>query len=465
MKFKILRKIILNYAIIIAIIGIFSSGCKKFVDVPSPPNKLTDANSFSSNATAQSAVNGIYAQMTTSSGFASGGIFSVTQLAGLSADEFVTYWSGGSTQPFYLNSVNSGNSALGSIWNEPYKYIYSANAILEGVNSSSGLSDSVKQSVIGQAKFIRAFCYFYLTNLFGDVPLYTTSNYQINSVARRSTKSEVFNQIISDLQEAQGLLPADYSLSTGQRYVPNKWAALALLARTYLYENKFDSASAEATLVINNTDLYSLPADLNSVFLANSQEAIWQLLPVTPSINTHEGATFILTTQPFFIALSQYVLASFEPGDLRLSNWVNSYSNGTNTWYYAYKYKVQAGSTVTEYSMVLRLAEQYLIRAEARAQMNDIPGSQSDLNSIRTRAGLPNTTADNKDSLLLAIDHERQVELFSEWGHRWLDLKRRNRADDLLGAQKPGWQPIDTLYPIPSSEILNNSNIIQNAGY
>ena len=116
--------------------------------------------------------------------------------------------------------------------------------------------------------------------------------------------------------------------------------------------------------------------------------------------------------------------------------------------------------------MVLRLAEQYLIRAEARAQQNNISGSQSDLNLIRNRAGLVNTAANDKTALLTAIEHERQVELFTEWGHRWLDLKRTNRADAVLGPIKaPNWQPTDMLYPIPQTQIANDPNVHQNPGY
>jgi len=85
---------------------------------------------------------------------------------------------------------------------------------------------------------------------------------------------------------------------------------------------------------------------------------------------------------------------------------------------------------------------------------------------IRTRAGLPNTTANNQAALIDAVIHERQVELFTEWGHRWLDLKRTNRADAVLGILKgSNWQSTDILYPIPQSEIQNNLNIIQNPGY
>ena len=112
------------------------------------------------------------------------------------------------------------------------------------------------------------------------------------------------------------------------------------------------------------------------------------------------------------------------------------------------------------------MAEQYLIRSEARIQQGNLAGGIQDLNTIRNRAGLSNFNLTDKNSLLTAVLHERQVELFTEWGHRWFDLKRTNNATNVLNAVKgAGWQPFDTLYPVPQVEIQNNGRIVQNAGY
>ena len=116
--------------------------------------------------------------------------------------------------------------------------------------------------------------------------------------------------------------------------------------------------------------------------------------------------------------------------------------------------------------MVLRLAEQYLIRAEARARQSNITGAQDDVNIIRKRAGLPPTTAFDQNSLITAIFHEFQIEFFSEWGHRWFNLKRSGLVDQILEIIKsPNWQPTDVLYPIPQSERQNDINLTQNVGY
>ena len=139
---------------------------------------------------------------------------------------------------------------------------------------------------------------------------------------------------------------------------------------------------------------------------------------------------------------------------------------GGKTYSYPYKYKVRNGFTVTEYNMVERLAEQYLIRAEARAQQNDISGATADLDTIRVRAGLPVLPISlDKATCLLAVEQERRIELFMEWGHRWLDLRRTGRIDAVLGAEKSNWTSTDSLYPIPFKEIQKNVFLTQNPGY
>lgn len=116
--------------------------------------------------------------------------------------------------------------------------------------------------------------------------------------------------------------------------------------------------------------------------------------------------------------------------------------------------------------MVLRLAEQYLIRSEARAMQSNFEGALQDINQTRSRAGLTDVDLDNTAELLTAIEKERRIELFSEWGHRWLDLKRLNRADAVLSIFKASnWNSTDIFYPIPKSDLINNKSLIQNPGY
>src|ERR1700676_770903 len=153
-----------------------------------------------------------------------------------------------------------------------------------------------------------------------------------------------------------------------------------MLARVYLYTMDWVGAEEQASSVINNAGLYSLLPDLNSVFLKNSLEAIWQLMPIQPGYNTGEGQTFISTDYPQYATLSQELLNAFEANDMRRTNWVDSVIVSNQTFYFPFKYKVKMSETLSEYSMVLRLAEQYLIRSEAKVHLNDISGAASDLN-------------------------------------------------------------------------------------
>ncbi len=160
---------------------------------------------------------------------------------------------------------------------------------------------------------------------------------------------------------------------------------------------------------------------------------------------------------------------AFEAGDLRRKNWVDSSVVDGNVYYFPFKYKVNYNPTILEDIMVLRISEQYLIRAEARAHKNlELTGAVNDLNIVRQRAGLP-ALSDNlsQDEILAATMKERRVELFTEWGNRWLDLKRSNMADSVLSAEKgQSWQSTDTLYPIPFNEIQTNVYLKhKNPGY
>lgn len=441
-------------------------GCKKFVEIPSPTTQLVSENVFSSDATATAAINGLYSNCMNAPSFAS---LNVSLYGGLSADEFTNYSSASEQVQIFTNSLSSFNSNISAFWGQAYQSIYMANAILEGIQASGSLSAGTKIQLRGEASFLRAFFNFYLVNFFGEIPLAKSTNYQVNNSLVRSPVNSVYSQMIADLETAQQLLPADYSASGGNRTRPNKWAATAILARIYLYKKDWQKAADQSSALIGSSMMYSLVPDLNRVFLANSTEAIWQLVPVQPYVTTWEGYTFILNTAPNAQSLSGSLIKQFEPDDLRRSDWVDSITIDAFTYYFPYKYKIKdndGSSPFLEYSMVLRLSEQYLIRAEAEAELNQYEPAVADLNVIRERAGVPDFVFTDEGSLLSAILHERQVELFTEWGHRWLDLKRTGMADSVLSIAKAlNWTPNSKLYPIPQSEIKNNNRLTQNPGY
>lgn len=466
-KYKTTKLLFMRMLLTMLCLPVIQS-CEDFVDIDNPPTQISGANVFSNESTATAAVFGIYARMFKTAGITS----SMSHNNGLAADEMVAY-SSPDIISFYNNSLSPLNSRIGSYWTELYQYIYSANLALEGLESSSTLGGNVIKQLSAEAKFIRAFCYFYLTNLWGEVPLITSTDYRVNAAANRNTKDEIYDQIVSDLRDAEGDLPDDYSVSDGDRSRPNRWAAKALLARVYLYASNWSNAIAEATEVIDNVALFSLEGDLNAVFLKNSGEAIWQLSSTFSGggINTFDAELLIATstTSVPVMAMNNTLVEALTMEDKRRQSWVNNIVVDGTTYYYPYKYKVKAAGSappIQEYLGVLRLAEMYLIRAEARVREKDLEGARADVNVIRQRAGLSDISANDEASLLLAIENERRLELFAEWGHRWMDLKRTDRADAVLGALKPDWQSTDVLYPLPQSEIDKNPNLNpQNEGY
>jgi len=444
--------------------------CNNFLEVAPPSDEISTSLIYTNDDLVNSAISGIYHEMMLTTGFASGAESSIGVLAGLSADEFVSF-----TEPlneFERNSIDINSSYNKNyIWEQGYKYVYYSNSALEGISRSSGLSQAVRNQSEGEARFIRAFSYFYLTNFYDDIPLILSTDYRVNRGIKKSPQSIIYEQIIEDLMIAKELLPEDYSAFNDKRIRPIKWTAAALLARVYLYQQNWEKSENEASLVIDSAGLYSLEENTDSTFLARSPEAIWQLMPIIAGNNTNEAITFIPYSTPQYVSITSSLLKSFEENDKRKTSWIDSIVVDEVTYYYPFKYKFTYTSSAKEYSMVFRLAEQYLIRAESKAQQNKISEAQSDVDIVRLRANLPPIESISlnldKEKLLSLIYHERQIEFFSEWGHRWLDLKRTQLAHrELNTIEYKSWQDTDIFYPIPKTEIENDPNLLpQNQGY
>lgn len=482
---KLLRDLFLRFLYIrmensCVLMFILIMGCRKMTDVPIPITGTTSALVYANDASAIAVLNGVYTRMFQQG--INGGINSISLCAALSADEMQVFNQASDPylNSYYRNSLSPALTGSFDYWSNIYSnQIFTANSAIEGLAGSSRITANVKTQLLGEAKFIRAFCYFYLANLYGDVPIVLTSDYSINSTISKSKKSDVLKQVVKDLKEAKELLNDSYLNSTllgtsNERIAPNKYAAISLLARVYLYMEDWSNAEQEASQVIANKSVYDT-VDVNDVFKVDNKESIWQLQSVSKTLtNTSEARLFILpstgpNTFPYKVFMSSAFVSGFETGDKRRFLWVDSVIANNVIYYYPKKYKNNVfQSPVTERTVILRLAEQYLIRAEARAQLNNIEGSLSDLNLIRIRAGLSQLQTGSKEQLLAQIMQERKSELFTEWGHRWLDLKRTGTADAVLASIKsPYWQPTDQLYPIPISEISKNPSLTgqQNPGY
>ncbi|NLR62306.1 RagB/SusD family nutrient uptake outer membrane protein [Chitinophaga polysaccharea] len=466
-----------RYVLFFALVNIATllSSCKKLVEINSPTTSITGANVFTNNGTAAAVLTGIYTRMS-SDDIRSGGFISTGFLTGLSGDELTLYPGAGDDQltQYYTNSLLAVTPGA---WNQIYPITFITNTAVENIQNSTSLTFEVQKQLLGEAKFMRAFCYFYLINLYGDVPLVISSNYAVNSVLARSPKEQIWAQMIADLKDAKSLLSDKYlnaSLlaSTTERVRPTKWAATAMLARAYLYTHDWKNAEEQSTEVINSP-LYHLDS-LNNVFLSNNPEAIWQLQPVTQGANTIDAQTYILHSDGLSsikpVYLSDNLLNSFEKNDQRANEWIDTITISGTLYYFSSKYKSDTiGAPLTEYNTILRLGEQFLIRSEARTQQNNLGGALSDLNMIRRRAWLSDLTINNQSALLNAIYHERQVELFTEWGHRWFDMKRNQSVNSIMNIVTPqkggSWSPNWQLYPVPPNDILVDANLTQNPGY
>lgn len=440
------------------------TGCTDFVEVDPPQNIMVSQTVFQDASTVESAMADLYFS-TRETGMVSGSNGFTTRM-GIYSDELDYYGFDVQLVQFYQNQMLPANTEVLNWWEEAYSVIYGANAIVEGTASSSNLGRMDQDRFKGQALFVRALMHSNLVSVFGDVPYITTTDYGVNSRAERMPETEVREQIVADLLMSCKLLE-NAVVDNGERTLPDQYVAKALLARMYLYMGKWEKAEEMATELIS---VFDLEEELGNVFLKSSRETIWQLSHGELPGNTQEAIQLIILMIPGqSFAMSEELLAAFEDGDLRRTQWVDSISDVENslTLYYPYKYKAGFEATEShEYSIKFRLAEQYLIRSEARAHQGNLIGSLEDLNTVRNRAGLPDMNINSESALLETILHERRIELFSEQGHRWFDLKRTGRASELLGMVKPDWEDTDVLLPIPESELQANPNLLpQNQGY
>jgi len=282
-----------NYKLLVLVGCLLLLSCEDFVEVENPDYKMVSSEVFNNDDTAQSAMQGIYNQLYQTN-FSSGWLGSVSVLAGLSSDNL---------EPINTNSLElvefdqhqllPENTYNYGVWQSAYQVIYMCNSLLEGVERSDALTPEVVTQLEGEAKFVRAFSYFYLVNLYGEVPLVFTTDYRSNAEVQQQSMTTIYEQVIADLTTAKETLGDTYK--EGERTAANRYVAMALLARANLYQENWELAEQYSSEVIAQTSLYHLMENLDEVFLANSKEAIWQLSPLGAGMvntNTNEGAVF-----------------------------------------------------------------------------------------------------------------------------------------------------------------------------
>jgi len=355
------------------------------------------------------------------------------------------------------NAILAENSSVSGLWASAYDGINVANNVIVKVPGMADMTETEKNKALGELYFLRGLGHFNLLNYFGSIPIKTQPTVGVSNLdAGRDPLDEVYSQIKSDLTLASKFLPASASTKTRA----SKYAAIALLARVCLYSGDYDMAWQKAdsvikyggyTLLDNYADVFASDGSAESIFEIDFTELDRNRIAEYNFPKTLNGRREV---QP-----DPDIISAYETNDERKT--VSIAYDGA----LAYANKYNDLSKGADNVIILRLAEMYLIRAEAEANMTggNISSIRADINTIRDRANLDPTTANTPNELLLAIEQERRVEFAFE-GHRWFDLVRTGRAIDVLPNVTKTSQ---TLFPIPADEILTNKSpeMIQNPGY
>lgn len=377
---------------------------------------------------------------------------------------------------YYQNTYLPTTSMMNSIWQVLYASIYKMNDFIEHIEASTLLCEETQKEYIAVARWFRAYDYLVLSNLYGDVPLILKSSIPDAKNVGRTKIAEINEAITNDLLYAEQALANSEETKKNVRTRLTIGAAQALLARHYLYTEQWQNAADEATKLIES-GVYSLEPDVNKVFYSSSKEVIFGFdMDGFVGTGTYQGYTrpgifFIPATTAnatYYLTDELANAITSDTLDARI-NWVGYQMVSDKKRYYPYKYKNNTNATAANYELQVqfRLAEQYLIRAEARAHLNDIEGALADINAIRSRAKVAPVEANTTAEVLMLVEEERRKELFIEGqGHRWFDLKRTSRADAVYSKlDYKKWESHKILLPIPETQILNNAALTQNPGY
>ncbi len=430
--------------------------CKKFLDVQ-PRDAVSDENSevITDGTSAGNAVRGLYR------GLAADGYYGTTfqSIGYLSGDNIVWTGSQSIVQQFISHNVRADNASIATAWSAIYAVINRANHIITEVPAITdpSLTPALKNQYTGEGYFARALGYFDLARTWGGVQITLTPTVtaQDKYGIKRSTLQQTYAQVLSDLVAADSLLP-----ETTNRVRATRKTAWALRARYHLYRQEWANAITYASKLIDDPS-YTLLSPYSAWFANNvtgTAESVFELSYSTTYPNTHRNSW-----QP----PANNGTRQWAPNDAFLAL-VNDPAIGGNRsalvaktsaglWYGNLYYRP---NPATDPSYVIRIAELYLIRAEARAQLDDLNGALTDLDAVRTRAGLGHSEAATKENILLAIENERRLE-FSFEPHRWFDLVRTGRAAAVLNVTNPD----RLLMPVPASEVLNDTDLDQNHGY
>lgn len=456
--------------------------CKKTLE-ESPRSSISPETYFTNPESYESAVIGVY----------SGLPLNVTELNEMFSDIYGTPQPGEQVLPIYQNQPSANFYTSGTAWSKPYTIIKNANFILEQLPAAP-LSDGKKAELTAEARFLRGYAFFYLVQMFGDVPLplKAAENYQDVQLPR-TPQADVYNQVLSDLEFAEANLP-DAAAQQGRVY---KLVATAMLAKVYLTMagnpmNKTENyaKARDKALAVIASNKFSLKDNYADVFhnAAYTSESIWekQYIPGR-SGNPMLGAACPAPGYLPMLLPAAWFLNSYAPGDER-KEWgikINypSPAGGTLPPFFTkfvdlsvIDQNIGPSTALVAYSFpILRLAEMYLVAAEAENEVNGPAQAYQYINKIRWRARadkgnaaqVPDLKGLSKDEFRNAVLMERKWELSNE-GDAWFDLKRTNTFQRIQTVRGSSLSvpigPYNQTWLIPTQEITNN-NIQQNPQY
>lgn len=382
----------------------------------------------------------------------------------LTADNLIHLGTFSQYRELGIKKITSANASVAAMWGSLYGTIYISNFMLERLPSIPAVPAATRAQAEATARYIRGMCYFIGAYTFGDLPLVTTTNIEDNRNIARTSRDEILAFAEADITSALGNLPE----TPPSPAFASEYAVRAALARLYLFTQNWAAAETNASIVINS-GRYELDSDyLDIVYSDFPTESIFEvgytIADDPATLNTlFKSRREIVPSNELVVAL-----AGAESGD-RLGSMVFDIDNlkGSDNGWSVAKY----GTAVDDNNniIVFRLAEMYLIRAEARAHLGNISGvasAQSDVNLLRERANATLVGDVSQSVMIRLIEEERRFELAFE-GHRWYDLVRTGRANTVMPAFNSNWRDAYNLWPVPQREIQTNPSLDgdQNPGY
>ena len=481
--FKILFSVLLA-------LSLFS--CSKFLDLKpvsdgiAVENQASDSILYKSASDAEAALAGVYGDFRNE-------YFELDYFVNGDAQSDDAYAGADNPANFQIDDYNidATNLNVTRDWAYLYSTIGKANAVIDNVNNviDPSLTADRKKQMIGEASFIRAFMYFQLVQLWGDVPLVVKSVRTFNLAILpmlfppRNTKAEVYAQIIKDLQTA---LPVVKATAINKGYVTTG-AVNTLLAKVYATQEPHDWNQVLKYCNDVIAGGYSLLPQYDQLWdnkHENSSESIFEINYEGTSSSGNWGVSmFVGMDWKKFDIPSNDLVAAFdaEQDNIRKNASIN-FLNVTGKWSdthwpqltYPFIHKYRNSTSPSSQNFILmRLADVLLLKAEALNETGDLPGAAALVNQIRTRVSLTNTTAADQASMRLAIEKERRLELAFE-GIRWFDLKRTGRAITVINAVTNFGTGVSMSYnltenrliwPVPQAEMDKNTQLVQNPGY